>query len=105
MRQIRLRDIGGIIIIDFIDMENEEHTKQVLDTLMEKSKLDRTKSHVLGFTNLGLVEMTRKKARQGLDAVLQQSCPYCNGRGKVLAADVVSARTERQLRSFRRFGC
>ena len=100
MRQIRLRDIGGIIIIDFIDMDNEEHAKQVLDILMEKSKQDRTKTHVLGFTHLGLVEMTRKKARQGLDAVLQQSCPYCNGRGKVLAADVISARTERQLRSF-----
>ena len=100
MRQTRLRDIGGIIIIDFIDMENEEHGRQVLDLLIEKSKLDRTKTHVLGLTGLGLVEMTRKKARQGLDAVLQQSCPYCNGRGKVLASEVVSARVERQLRSF-----
>ncbi|HHU30977.1 MAG TPA: Rne/Rng family ribonuclease [Firmicutes bacterium] len=100
MRQTRLRDIGGIIIIDFIDMENEEHGRQVLDLLIEKSKLDRTKTHVLGLTGLGLVEMTRKKARQGLDVVLQQSCPYCNGRGKVLASEVVSARVERQLRSF-----
>lgn len=100
VRQIRLRDIGGIIIIDFIDMENEEHAQRVLATLADKIKLDRTKSHVLGMTGLGLVEMTRKKARQGLDAVLQQSCPYCNGRGKILAADVVCARTERQLRSF-----
>ncbi|HHX75707.1 MAG TPA: Rne/Rng family ribonuclease [Firmicutes bacterium] len=100
MRQIRLRDIGGIIIIDFIDMENEEHGQRVLSALVERSKLDRTKTHVLGLTGLGLVEMTRKKARQGLDATLQQVCPYCHGRGKVLAADVVSARTERQLRSF-----
>ncbi|HZK24252.1 MAG TPA: Rne/Rng family ribonuclease [Oscillospiraceae bacterium] len=100
IRQIRLRDIGGIIIIDFIDMETEEHGQQVLAVLAEKIKQDRTKSHVLGMTGLGLVQMTRKKARQGLDAVLQQSCPYCGGRGKVLAADLISARTERQLRSF-----
>ncbi|MCR3921918.1 MAG: Rne/Rng family ribonuclease [Firmicutes bacterium] len=100
IRQVRLRDIGGIIIVDFIDMENEEHGQQVLDILAEKVKQDRTKSHVLGMTGLGLVEMTRKKARQGLDAVLQQSCPYCSGRGKILAASVVSARTERQLLTF-----
>ena len=100
VRQIRLRDIGGIIIIDFIDMDREEDSQQVLALLSEKIKQDRTKSHVVGMTGLGLVEMTRKKARQGLDAVLQQSCPYCSGRGKVLAADVISARTERQLRSF-----
>ncbi|MBS3885520.1 MAG: Rne/Rng family ribonuclease [Dethiobacter sp.] len=99
-RQVRLRDIGGIIIIDFIDMESEEHRKQVLEVLTEKAKEDRTKSHILGLTALGLVEITRKKARQGLDAVLQQTCFYCGGRGKVLTADVVSARTERQLKDF-----
>jgi ribonuclease G len=81
-------------------MDREEDSQQVLALLSEKIKQDRTKSHVVGMTGLGLVEMTRKKARQGLDAVLQQSCPYCSGRGKVLAADVISARTERQLRSF-----
>ncbi|EEG78134.1 Rne/Rng family ribonuclease [Dethiobacter alkaliphilus] len=100
IRQVRLRDIGGIIIIDFIDMDNEEHRRLVLEKLTEKAKEDRTKSHILGLTGLGLVEMTRKKARQGLDAVLQQTCPYCHGRGKVLTADVVSARTERQLKSY-----
>lgn len=100
IRQVRLRDIGGIIIIDLIDMDSEEHRRQVLELLTEKAKEDRTKSHILGLTGLGLVEMTRKKARQGLDAVLQQTCPYCGGRGKVLTADVVSARTERQLRTF-----
>lgn len=100
VRQLRLRDIGGIIIIDFIDMDSEEHRRQVIEALTEKAKEDRTKSHILGLTGLGLVEMTRKKARQGLDAVLQQTCPYCSGRGKVLTADVVSARTERQLKSY-----
>lgn len=100
IRQVRLRDIGGIIIIDFIDMESAEHRKQVLEVLTEKAKEDRTKSHILGLTALGLVEITRKKAWQGLDAVLQQTCFYCGGRGKVLTADVVSARTERQLKDF-----
>ncbi len=100
VRQIRLRDIGGIIIIDFIDMDSEEHRRQILEKLAEKTKEDKTKSHVLGLTGLGLVEMTRKKARQGLDAVLQQTCPYCGGRGKVLCSDVVSARTERQLKEY-----
>jgi ribonuclease G len=100
IRQVRLRDIGGIIIIDFIDMDSEEHRCQVLERLSEKARDDRTKSHILGLTGLGLVEMTRKKARQGLDAVLQQTCSYCGGRGKVLTADVMSARTERQLISY-----
>jgi ribonuclease G len=100
IRQVRLRDIGGIIIIDFIDMDTEEHRRAVLDRLTEKAREDRTKSHILGLTGLGLVEMTRKKARQGLDAVLQQTCPYCGGRGKVLTSDVISARTERQLKMY-----
>lgn len=100
VRQIRLRDIGGIIIIDFIDMDSEEHRRLILEKLAEKTKEDKTKSHVLGLTGLGLVEMTRKKARQGLDAVLQQTCPYCGGRGKVLCPDVISAKTERQLKSY-----
>lgn len=100
IRQVRLRDIGGIIIIDFIDMESEDHRRQVLEVLTEKAKEDKTKSHILGLTALGLVEMTRKKERQGLAAVLQQSCFYCGGRGKVLTAEAVSARTERQLKAF-----
>jgi ribonuclease G len=100
VRQIRLRDIGGIIIIDFIDMDSEEHRRLILEKLAEKTKEDKTKSHVLGLTGLGLVEMTRKKARQGLDAVLQQTCPYCGGRGKVLCPDVISAKTERQLKTY-----
>jgi len=100
VRQIRLRDIGGIIIIDFIDMEVEEHRRLVLERLAERLKEDRTKSHVLGLTGLGLVEMTRKKARLGLGAMLQQPCPYCNGSGKVLTAEVISTRTEGQLRQF-----
>lgn len=97
-RQIRLRDIGGIIIIDFIDMSLEEHRQKVLYRLSEAVKADRTKTYVLGLTSLGLVEMTRKKVRQDLAAVLQQHCPYCEGRGRVLTPLVVSDRIEKELR-------
>ncbi|MDN5331670.1 MAG: ribonuclease [Tepidanaerobacteraceae bacterium] len=82
-RQIRLRDIGGIIVIDFIDMNSQEHRKMVLDTLEMELKKDRTRTHILGITSLGLVEMTRKKVRQSLDEVLERVCPYCDGKGKI----------------------
>ncbi|SCG83725.1 ribonuclease G [Proteiniborus sp. DW1] len=82
-KQLRLRNIGGIIIIDFIDMNNELHEKDVLNVLESELKKDRTKSTVLGMTKLGLVEMTRKKVRSRLTTNLLKDCPYCNGTGKV----------------------
>ncbi|NMD42932.1 MAG: Rne/Rng family ribonuclease [Firmicutes bacterium] len=97
-RQIRLRDIGGIIIIDFIDMTIEDHRQKVLSKLNESIKQDRTKTYVLGLTSLGLVEMTRKKVRQDLAEVLLQHCPYCNGSGRVLTALAASTRIERELK-------
>ena len=97
-RQIRLRDIGGIIIIDFIDMTIEDHRRKVVDKLNIAIKNDRTKTYVLGITNLGLVEMTRKKIRQDLSEYLQQPCPYCAGSGRVLTALVVSTRIESELK-------
>ncbi len=96
-RQVRLRDIGGIIIIDFIDMSLEEHRRKVIDRLNISIKNDRTKTYILGLTNLGLVEMTRKKVRQDLSEYLQQPCPYCSGSGKVLTPLVVSTRIESEL--------
>ncbi|MEW6724811.1 MAG: Rne/Rng family ribonuclease [Bacillota bacterium] len=97
-RQLRLRDIGGIIVADFIDMENGEHRQEMLRTLHEELKKDRTKTNVLGLTQLGLVEMTRKKMKQGLEAVLLSDCPYCEGTGKVLSEATMAARTRRELR-------
>ena len=97
-RQIRLRDIGGIIIIDFIDMAVEQHRRKVLAKLNESIKHDRTKTYVLGLTSLGLVEMTRKKVRQDLAEVLQQHCPYCGGSGRVFTALAASTRIERDLK-------
>jgi len=98
-RQVRLRDIGGIIIIDFIDMSVDDHRRKVIDRLNNSIKNDRTKTYVLGLTNLGLVEMTRKKVRQDLSEYLQQPCPYCGGSGKVLTPLVVSTRIESELKS------
>lgn len=97
-RQLRLRDIGGIIIIDFIDMEKPEHRSEVVRALEEALKKDRTKAHVLGLTQLGLVEMTRKKARQGLEETLTSTCPYCDGRGRVLSAEAMAHKVRREIR-------
>jgi len=96
-RQLRLRDIGGIIIIDFIDMTSQEHQKMVLSALAEELKKDRTKTHILGLTQLGLVEMTRKKVRQSLDEVLEKTCPYCDGKGRILSEDTMAKKVEREL--------
>lgn len=96
-KQLRLRDIGGIIIIDFIDMNSQEHKKMVIETLEAELKKDRTKAHVLGITNLGLVEMTRKKVRQSLDEVLEKVCPYCEGRGRILSEDTMAKKVEREI--------
>lgn len=86
-RQLRLRNIGGIIIIDFIDMEDAEHKKSVLVKLENELKKDRTKTAIMGITQLGLFEMTRKKTRKGLESILLHDCTHCNGRGKTLAGD------------------
>ncbi|MDQ0196778.1 Rne/Rng family ribonuclease [Paenibacillus wynnii] len=82
-RLIRLRDTGGIIIIDFIDMEQEEHRKMVTDCLESVITRDRTKTHILGWTRLGLLEMTRKKARHDSAGFAPVTCHCCGGTGKV----------------------
>ncbi|WP_051275728.1 Rne/Rng family ribonuclease [Desulfovirgula thermocuniculi] len=84
-RQLRLRNIGGIIIIDFIDMSREDHRRQVLEVLEEGLQRDRTRTQVLGITQLGLVEMTRKKTRPSLAELLLRPCPCCEGQGRVQA--------------------
>jgi len=98
VRQIRLRDIGGIILVDFIDMDNEKHRQQVLRALQEAVRRDRSKTQVIDLTQLGLVEITRKRVHQDLEAVLRMPCPYCNGRGRVLSPETVANRIRRELR-------
>ena len=82
-RQLRLRNLGGIIIIDFIDMTREDHQAAVLAELRKQLARDRTKITVSGFTQLGLVEMTRKRTRESLAHMLCEPCPTCQGRGQV----------------------
>ena len=82
-RQLRLRDISGIIVIDFIDMEVEGNKLKVVEALETALAKDRTKTNVLGITGLGLVEMTRKKVRRKLSSIVKRTCPYCGGSGLV----------------------
>jgi ribonuclease G len=88
-RQLRLRNLGGIIIIDFIDMQSAEHRAAVLDELRRAVARDRTRITLNGFTGLGLVEMTRKRTRESLAHVLCEPCPTCEGRGEVRTAHTV----------------
>ncbi|HYL19791.1 MAG TPA: Rne/Rng family ribonuclease, partial [Burkholderiales bacterium] len=88
-RQLRLRNLGGIIIVDFIDMENDSHRDSVLTEFKKALSVDRTRVTVNGFTSLGLVEMTRKRTRESLAHTLCEPCPLCQGRGEVKTAQTV----------------
>jgi ribonuclease G len=96
--QVRLRNIGGIIIVDFIDMEEPANRKKLLDTLNEAVRKDRARTNVLTLSELGLVEMTRKRTRESLQAVLCSPCPYCNGQGRVKAVATMGHELLRRLR-------
>ncbi len=81
--QMRLRNLGGIIIVDFIDMEKDEHKEKVLQTLVQEMKKDRAKASVVNISPLGLFEITRKRVQDSLNKMLTEPCPYCEGRGVV----------------------
>ncbi len=97
-RQMRLRNIGGIIIADFIDMDDEDHQKQVAHRLEEALARDKTKASVLGFTQLGLIEMTRKKVQQGLAESMMKVCPMCDGRGRIPSEETLAFRAMRAIK-------
>jgi len=103
-RQLRLRNLGGIIIADFIDMTREEHKSAVLSEFRKQLAKDRTKVTVGGFTQLGLVEMTRKRTRESLARMLCEPCPTCEGRGQIKTARSVCYDIMREiLREARQF--
>ena len=103
-RQLRLRNLGGIIIIDFIDMGNEAHKRQVLRALEKALARDHTRTHISNVSPLGLVEMTRKRTRESLEHVLCDPCPTCSGRGSIKSADTVCYEIFREiLREARQF--
>jgi ribonuclease G len=83
VRQLRLRNVGGIIIIDFIDMEKEVNRKKVYDALKEALKKDKARTNILKISELGLIEMTRQRTRESLENQLLAPCPHCDGRGRV----------------------
>ena len=96
-RQLRLRNLGGIIVIDFIDMEDEEHQRQVLRTLEKAAELDPARTRIMGFTELGLVQMSRKRTRESLAQVMCAPCEHCQGIGLVKTAESTSAEVLRAL--------
>jgi ribonuclease G len=96
-RQLRLRNLGGIIIVDFIDMENATHRDAVLSEFRKALALDRTRVSVNGFTTLGLVEMTRKRTRESLAHTLCEPCPTCQGRGEVKTAQTACYEALREI--------
>ncbi|HEY8030406.1 MAG TPA: Rne/Rng family ribonuclease [Gaiellaceae bacterium] len=99
VRQLRLRDIGGIIVIDFIDMANPRNRKTVEDALREELERDRTKTYVVEISPLGLVEMTRQNVTEGPREVMTRKCPTCGGDGIVLSEASAAIDVERRLRA------
>ena len=103
-RQLRLRNLGGIIIIDFIDMTDPEHQRQVLRALEKSVDRDHSKNLISEVTSLGLVQMTRKRTRESLEHVLCEPCPTCGGRGSVKTVETVCFEIFREiLREARQF--
>lgn len=96
-RQVRLRNLAGILVIDFIDMTEEDHRKQVVDRLRDAFKRDRIRTNILELSGLGLVQMTRQRHRTTLSTRLKEMCPYCKGEGRILAADYLTSRIFREV--------
>lgn len=96
-RQLRLRNLGGIILVDFIDMADEAHREQVQQELGHGLEQDRTKVRISGFTSLGLVELTRKRTRDSLAQQLSQTCPTCEGQGRIKTAQTICYEILREI--------
>jgi ribonuclease G len=96
-RQMRLRNIGGLIIGDFIDMKSRKDQQLVYQRMKDRLKRDKAKTHVLPISPLGLMEMTRQRAQESISGSVYESCPYCNGRGKVKSSMTMSVELQRAL--------
>ncbi len=104
VRNLRLRNLGGIIIVDFIDMQSEEHKRRVIRALEKHIERDNANCHISEISSLGLVQMTRKRTRESLEHVLCEACPTCGGRGSVKTAETVCYEIFREiLREARQF--
>jgi Ribonuclease G/E len=89
VRQVRLRDLGGIIVLDLIDMEEKKNRQKVLQTVEQELKKDRSPSKALQVSDFGLVIMTRKRVKQSLERVLTEPCPYCSGSGVIKSSSTI----------------
>lgn len=104
-RQIRLRDLGGILVIDFIDMELNAHRRQVYNLLQDALRRDRAKIDISGFSTFGIVEMTRQRMRRSIESISYRSCPYCQGRGNIKSCVSVAIYALREIkRHFKQSG-
>ncbi|MBM3245001.1 MAG: Rne/Rng family ribonuclease [Candidatus Omnitrophica bacterium] len=99
-RQLRLRDLGGIIVVDFIDMEREGHRREVLNVLKKALSTDRAKYDILGISKFGLVEITRERIHNTVQTLSYQNCPYCKGRGRVKSGLTTSIYALKELKRF-----
>lgn len=103
-RQLVLRDLGGIIVIDFIDMEKDEHRREVLNVLKNALSPDKAKNDILGISKFGLVEMTRERVHKPVQMLSYQACPYCQGKGKVKSPVTMAIYALRELKRLLREG-
>lgn len=99
-RQLKLRDLGGIVVIDFIDMGKESHRREVLQTLRKALENDRAKYDIVGISKFGLVEMTRERVHNTVQALSFQACPYCQGKGKIRSVLTMSIFALKELKRF-----
>lgn len=104
-RQIRLRDIGGIIIIDFIDMCSQRNREQIMQHLEERLRRDRSRTNIFELTELGLLQMTRKRVRKSLNKSITQPCPYCKRDGSILSTESMVIKTFRTVEEICRTSC
>jgi ribonuclease G len=100
-RQLRLRDIGGIIVVDFIDMQDERNKKKVYDEMKKEFRKDRAKSSILPLTDFGIMQITRQRIRQSIMHTLSEQCPVCGGTGLLVSKTTIIKQIERWLERFR----
>jgi len=100
-RQFRLRDLGGMILIDFIDMKTDEERNKVINVIMNEIKKDDRRTKIIGFTPLGILQLTRKKTKVSISEALTDKCPVCEGTGRIPSPETVAFRLERELYEYR----
>ncbi len=96
-RQLRLRDLGGIIVVDFIDMEDPEHQGQIYEALLEEVQRDAARTQLFPISDLGLIQMTRKRTRPSLDRTLSRACPHCHGTGRIKSLPTICLEIRRKI--------